>query len=74
MSSPKRDNWLRAGIGILLAIFSAVLLTLSFPPYNLWLLIWVAFIPMLVAQFRVMPRKVSSLASAIAIGGWLAAT
>jgi len=26
---------------------------------------------MLVAQFRVMPRKVSSLASAIAIGGWL---
>jgi apolipoprotein N-acyltransferase len=44
---------------------------LSFPPYNLWPFIWVAFIPMLLAQFRVMPRRVSSLASAIAIGGWL---
>ncbi len=71
MAPVKKNIWLRAGIGTFLAICSAILLTLSFPPYDFWPLIWVAFIPMLVAQFRVMPRKVSSLASAIAIGGWL---
>jgi len=71
MELPKKSVWLRAGIGVLLAICSAILLTLSFPPYDFWPLIWVAFVPTLVAQFRVMPRQVSSLASAIAIGGWL---
>jgi len=71
MNTPKKSVWRRAGIGILLSVVSAILLTLSFPPYNLWLFIWVGFVPMLVAQFRVMPRRVSSLASAITIGGWL---
>lgn len=71
-TNPPRNNvWLRLGSGMLLSVFSAILLMLSFPPYNLWPLIWVGFVPMLVAQFRVMPRRVSSLASAIAIGGWL---
>jgi len=63
--------WLRLGGGVLLAAVSAVLLTLSFPPFALWPLIWVGFVPMQVAQFRVLPRKVSSLASAITVGGWL---
>lgn len=71
MSSPAKSVWLRVGIGIFLALCSAVLLTLAFPPYRLWPLIWVAFIPMLMAQFRILPRNISSLASAIAIGGWL---
>ncbi len=71
MSPKNKTFWLRLGIGVLLSALSAILLTLSFPSYNLWPLIWVAFIPMLVAQFRVMPPKISSLASAIAIGGWL---
>jgi apolipoprotein N-acyltransferase len=48
-----------------------VLLILAFPPYNLGLLIWIGFIPMLVTQYRVLPARLSSLASAIAIGGWL---
>ncbi|RME51862.1 MAG: hypothetical protein D6796_00090 [Caldilineae bacterium] len=71
MDPSKTTVWLRIGIGAFLALCSAILLTLSFPPYDFWPLIWVAFIPMLVAQYRVLPRKVSSLASAIAIGGWL---
>jgi len=70
-SHSHKSSWIRIGSGILLSVVSAILLTLSFPPYNLWPLIWVGLVPMLVAQFRVMPRKVSSLASAIAIGGWL---
>ncbi len=68
--SPKAF-WIRTGGGIALAAASAILLTLSFPPYGLWLLIWIGFAPMLVAQFRVLPPNLSSLASAIAIGGWL---
>lgn len=71
MNTPKKSVWLRAGTGILLSVVSAILVTLSFPPYDLWPLIWIGFVPMLVAQFRVMPRRVSSLASAITIGGWL---
>jgi len=63
--------WKRLVLGLALAIASAVLLTLAFPPYNLWPLIWIGFIPMLVAQYRLMPQKLSSLASAVAIGGWL---
>lgn len=66
-----RTMGIRIGIGIVLSIVSAVLLTLSFPPYGLWPCIWFGFVPMVVAQFRVMPRQVSSLASAITIGGWL---
>lgn len=73
MPPSRKTFWLRLGVGVLLSTLSAVLLTLSFPPYSLWPLIWVAFIPMLLAQFRVLPPKVSSLASAIAIGGWLGA-
>jgi len=71
MNTPKKSIWLRVSIGILLSVVSAIFLTLSFPPYNLWPFIWIGFVPMLVAQFRVMPRRVSSLASAITIGGWL---
>lgn len=71
MNLHQKNIWLRIGIGILLSIVSAILLMLSFPPYDLWPLIWVGFVPMMVAQFRVLPRRVSSLASAITIGGWL---
>lgn len=63
--------WRRTVIGLALAVSSAALLTLAFPPYNLGLLIWVGFIPMLAAQYRVLPKTISSLASAVAIGGWL---
>ncbi|MCX7791286.1 MAG: hypothetical protein N2378_11650 [Chloroflexaceae bacterium] len=71
MNSHQKNIWLRLGIGVLLSALSAILLTLSFPPYSLWPLIWIALIPMVLAQFRVLPPKISSLASAIAIGGWL---
>jgi len=71
MEVRQKNIWGRIGIGVLLSGVSAAFLTLSFPPYSLWPLIWVAFIPMLVAQFRVLPPRISSLASAIAIGGWL---
>jgi apolipoprotein N-acyltransferase len=71
MKNRSPQFWKRLVLGLALAVASAALLTLAFPPYNLSLIIWVGFIPMLVAQYRVLPAKISSLASAIAIGGWL---
>lgn len=62
---------IRVLVGLMLSAFSAVLLTLAFPPYNLGMLIWVGFIPMLIAQHRVLPERFSSLAGAVTIGGWL---
>ncbi len=61
----------RTLLGLGLAVLSAVLLTLAFPPYNLWFLAWVAVVPVMVAQYRLMPPKLSSLASAVFNGGWV---
>jgi len=71
MKNRSPQVWKHLILGLALALTSAALLTLAFPPYNLWPLIWVGFIPMLVAQYRLMPQKLSSLAPAVAIGGWL---
>lgn len=65
------SNWQRLILGVLLSLLSGVLLTLSFAPHNLWPLVWVSLVPMIVAQFRVMPRRWTSLAPALTIGGWL---
>ena len=62
----KSQFWTRIGIGVTLSASSALLLTLAFPPWDLWPLVWVGFIPMLVAQYRILPSRVSSLAPGIA--------
>jgi apolipoprotein N-acyltransferase len=62
---------IRTLIAVLLSALSGLMLFLAFPPYNLWLLMWVAFIPMIVAQYRIIPRKISALVPAITVGGWL---
>ncbi|HOT90840.1 MAG TPA: nitrilase-related carbon-nitrogen hydrolase [Anaerolineae bacterium] len=61
----------RIVLGLALAALSAVLVTLAFPPFNLWFLVWFAAVPAVVAQYRIMPRKLSSLASAVFNGGWV---
>ncbi len=71
MKPSTRLFWIRTAAGVLLSILSAVLLTLAFPPYGLWPFIWLGFVPMLVAQYRLLPPRISSLASAITVGGWL---
>jgi apolipoprotein N-acyltransferase len=42
--------------GLALSLLSAGLLILSFPPYNLHHLVWIALVPMIVAQYRVATR------------------
>jgi apolipoprotein N-acyltransferase len=58
---------LLAGVG--LALLTPVLVAVAFPPVGLWPAIWVAFVPMLVAQHRVLPARWSALGPAIGIGG-----
>ncbi|MBC7195318.1 MAG: hypothetical protein H5U37_06655, partial [Caldisericia bacterium] len=62
---------LRIFFGVLLSVLSAIMLILSFPPFNLSFLILVSFIPMLISQYLLFPEKISSLAKAITVGGFL---
>lgn len=63
---------LRVLAGVGLAGLSAVLATLAFPPYELWPLIFVAFVPMAIAQHRVLPLNWSPLAPGVTVGGYFA--
>ena len=61
----------RLASGVLLALLSAALLVVIWPTFgNLWWLSLVAFVPMYVAQYRVLPRRWSALAVAIAFGAY----
>lgn len=55
--------------GLCLSAATPVLVLLANPPVGVWPLIFVAFVPMLVAQHRVLPARASWLAPAIGIGG-----
>jgi len=58
-------------IGILLGIISGAAFVLAFPPFEIWPLIFIGWVPVLIAQQRIMPAKFSSIPTAIAIGVWL---
>jgi len=58
-------------LGIILAVVSGAAFILAFPPFEIWPLIFIGWVPVLVAQHRVMPAKLSSLPTALAIGIWL---
>lgn len=64
--------WQRAMLGLGLAALSAVLFTFAFPPYDLWPLIFVGLVPVIVAQHRVMPKRLAGLAYGLGIGGFFA--
>lgn len=66
-----RTNMLRIGLGVALSALSGVMLLLAFPPYGLWPLAWFALLPGLLAQYRLMPAKWTSLAATIYSGLWL---
>jgi apolipoprotein N-acyltransferase len=55
-----------------LAALTAVMVTLSFAPHDVWPLVWVGFVPMLVAQHRVLPPRLSGLALGLGVGGFFA--
>ncbi len=61
----------RIVMGLALAIVSAVMLILAFPPYNVWPLIFVAYVPFVLADHRVLPLRLAGLGNAVGIGLWL---
>jgi len=71
VNSVKLSTPLRIFIGLVLSILSGLAFVLAFPPYEIWPLIFIGWIPLQVAQFRIMPKRLSSLASAVAIFVWL---
>ena len=61
----------RFALGIALSALSGVMLLLAFPPYGLWPLAWFALVPALLAQYRFLPSRWSSLAVAVYAAVWL---
>ncbi len=60
-----RSVALRMGLGVVLSALSGLMLLLAFPPYGIWPLAWIAFVPGVFAQHRLLPRKWASLSPAI---------
>lgn len=64
-------GWGRILGGLGLGLLSAVLLVVIWQSYgNLWWLTFVAFVPMYVAQYRVLPRRWSAVPVGLALAGW----
>lgn len=61
----------RVAIGLLLSAAGGLAFVLAFPPYEVWPLAFLGFVPVLIAQHRVMPPRLSSFASAVGVGVWL---
>jgi apolipoprotein N-acyltransferase len=61
----------RVVLGLFLAVLGGIAFVLAFPPYEIWPLALVGFVPVLVSQYRIMPPRLSSLASAVGIAVWL---
>ncbi|MFN8037468.1 MAG: nitrilase-related carbon-nitrogen hydrolase [Acidimicrobiia bacterium] len=59
-----------AGLG--LALLGAGLWTLAMPPFTAWPLIWFGFVPVIVAQHRVLPERWSGLGFGVGVGAYLA--
>jgi len=66
-----KNKLLNAFFGLLLGAISGAAFILAFPPFEIWPLIFIGWAPVLIAQHHVMPRKLSSIPTALAIGIWL---
>lgn len=71
MTTPNLSSPFRILLGLSLAALGGLAFVLAFPPYEIWPLALIGFAPVLIAQYRIMPPKLSSLASAVGIAVWL---
>ena len=71
MSELNLSNLNHLILGLILSVTGGIAFVLAFPPYEIWPLALVGFVPILVAQHRIMPPKISSLAPAIGVAIWL---
>ncbi|MFW5714060.1 MAG: apolipoprotein N-acyltransferase [Brevefilum sp.] len=67
----KKKVIFNALFGALLGAVSGAAFILAFPPFEIWPLIFIGWVPVLIAQHHVMPAKLSSIPTALAIGIWL---
>ena len=61
----------RIFLGLGLGILSAALLIFAFQPYSVWTLAFVAYVPMLVAEQRILPLRWSGLGRGVGVGLFL---
>jgi apolipoprotein N-acyltransferase len=67
----KKETTLRIVAGIGLSLMSLVMLITAFPPTNIWPFAFFCVVPMLVAQYRVLPVKWTWVAPAISGTLWV---
>jgi len=65
------SNLLRVILGIMLSAFGGAAFVLAFPPYEIWPLVFLGLVPILIAQYRILPPKLSSLAWSVGVLVWL---
>lgn len=65
-----RNYGQRILVGIGLSTLGGMLFAFAFPPFDLWPLVFVGLVPMIFAQYRLMPEKLSGLAYGIGVGGF----
>jgi apolipoprotein N-acyltransferase len=58
-------------LGLALGLLSAIMYIFAFQPYSIWPLAFVAYIPLLLAEQRILPLRWSGLGRGIGIGGFL---
>jgi len=58
-------------LGLTLSALGGLAFVLAFPPYEIWPLAFLGFVPVLLAQYRIMPPKLSALASSVGVAVWL---
>ena len=61
----------RVAVGVVLGLLTAGMLVLAFPPFNVWPLAFFCLVPMLVAQYRVLPSRWAALASIAGTDLWV---
>jgi apolipoprotein N-acyltransferase len=64
-------NSTRILFGLALGLASAALLVFAFQPYSIWPLAFIAYIPMLVAEQRILPLRWSGLGRGVGVGLFL---
>ena len=61
----------RIFLGLALGLLSAVLYIFAFQPYSIWPLAFVVFVPMLIAEQRILPLRWSGLGRGVTVGLFL---
>jgi apolipoprotein N-acyltransferase len=71
LKMPTREFWGRTSLGLALAAVGGFAVVLAFPPFGIWPLALIGWVPVLIAQYRIMPGKLSALASSMGVYVWL---